>query len=144
MKKKIALVAIVIILLVALAVSVPLVNDFSAKNVEESLVEIALPDNTQMVESISKAGKLVGNGNGMQYFGAMLIKSELTREELSVYYSQKNADIVVKEQKTQEIACAEHARLSFATQITDTENYYIVYLFGEGIALFAQLDFRGH
>jgi len=144
LKKKIIPVAIVIFLLIGLAVSVPLVNDFSARNVENSLVEIALPENTQIVESLSKAGKLVGNGNGMQYFGAMLIKSELTREELSDYYSQKNADIVVKEQKTQEIACAEHARLSFATQITDTENYYIVYLFGEGIALFAQLDFRGH
>ena len=143
MKKKIALVAIVI-LLVGLLVSVPLVNDFSAKNVEKSLVEIALPENTQMVESLSKAGKLVGNGNGMQYFGAMLIQSELTREELSDYYSQKNADIIVKVQKTQKIECVEHAQLSFVTQITDAENYYIVYLFGEGIFPFAELDLRGH
>ena len=143
MKKKIALVAIVI-LLVGLLVSVPLVNDFSAKNVEKSLVEIALPENTQMVESLSKAGKLVGNGNGMQYFGAMLIQSELTREELSDYYSQKNADIIVKVQKTQKIECVEHAQLSFVTQITDAENYYIVYLFVEGIFPFAELDLRGH
>ena len=144
MKKKIAPIPIIIILFIAFIVSVPLVNDFSAKNVEKSLLEIALPDNTQMVESISKAGKLVGNGNGMQYFGAMLILSELTREELSDYYSQKNADIVVKEQKTQKIECVEHGQLSFATQITDAENYYIVYLFGEGTALFAELDLRGH
>lgn len=144
MKKKIVLVAIVIFLFVGLVVSVPLVNDFSAKNVEKSLVEIALPENTQMVESLSKAGKLVGNGNGMQYFGAMLIQSELTMEELSDYYSQKNADIIVKVQKTQKIECVEHAQLSFTTQITDAENYYIVYLFGEGIAPFAELDLRGH
>lgn len=144
MKKKIVPIAIISILFIAFIVSVPLINDFSAKNVEKSLVEITLPDNTQMVESISKAGKLVGNGNGMQYFGAMLIQSELTREELSDHYSQKNANIVVKEQKTQKIECVEHAQLSFATQITDAENYYIVYLFGEGIALFAELDLRGH
>lgn len=144
MKKKIVPIAIISIFFIAFIVSVPLVNDFSAKNVEKSLVEITLPDNTQMVESISKAGKLVGNGNGMQYFGAMLIQSELTREELSDHYSQKNANIVVKEQKTQKIECVEHAQLSFATQITDAENYYIVYLFGEGIALFAELDLRGH
>ena len=144
MKKKIVPIAIISILFIASIVSVPLINDFSAKNVEKSLVEITLPDNTQMVESISKAGKLVGNGNGMQYFGAMLIQSELTREELSDHYSQKNANIVVKEQKTQKIECVEHTQLSFATQITDAENYYIVYLFGEGIALFAELDLRGH
>ena len=80
----------------------------------------------------------------LQYFGAMLIQSELTREELSDYYSQKNGGIIVKVQKTQKIESVEHEQLSFATQITDTENYYIVYLFGEGIFPFAELDLRGH
>lgn len=144
MKKKIIPVAIVIFLLIGLAVSVPLVNDFSAKNVEKSLVEIALPDDTQMVESISKAGKLVGNGNGMQYFGAILIKSEKTLDELFDYYSQKLAGVVVKEQKSQIIECVEHAQLSFTTNITDTDKYYIVYLFGNGISPFSELDIRGH
>ena len=144
MKRKIIPAAIVIALLVGLFAAVPLVNDLSAGQVERSLVEIIPPENTQIVESLSKAGKLVGNGNGMQYFGAILIKSELTQEELAAYYSQIHADIVVKEQKTQEIAFIEHEQLSFATQITDTENYYIVYRFGDGIALFEQLDLRGH
>ena len=134
----------IILLIVAFAMAVPLVNDFSAKNVENSLVEIALPENTQMVESVSKAGKLVGNGNGMQYFGAMLIKSEQTLEELAAYYADVNAEIVVKVQNSQAIECLEHAQLSFATQITEEENYYIVYLFGEGLAPFSQLDIRGH
>ncbi len=144
MKKKIIPVAIVIFLLVGLVVSVPLVNDFSAKNVEKNLMEIALPDDTQMIESISKAGKLVGNGNGMQYFGAILIRSEQTLEELSAYYSLKNADVVVKAQKSQVIECVEHIQLSFTTNITDIEKYYIVYLFGSGIAPFSELDIRGH
>ena len=134
----------IILLVVVFAVSVPFVNDFSAKNVENSLLEIELPENTQMVESVSKAGKLVGNGNGMQYFGAMLIKSEQTLEELTAYYADVNAEIVVKAQTSQEIACLEHAQLSFTAEITEEENYYIVYLFGEGIAPFSQLDLRGH
>ena len=134
----------IILLIVVFAGSVPFVNDFSAKNVENSLIEIALPEDTQMVESISKAGKLVGNGNGMQYFGAMLIKSEQTFEELAAYYADVNAEIVVKVQTSQAIECLEHAQLSFATQITEEENYYIVYLFGEGLAPFSQLDIRGH
>ena len=41
------------------------------------LVHFRLPKNTELIESIYKAGKLVGNGNGMQYFGVILIKSEL-------------------------------------------------------------------
>ena len=142
--KKIVPVGIVIFLFIGFIVSVPLVNDFTAKNVEKSLVEIALPENTQMVESLSKAGKFVGNGNGMQYFGAILIRSEKTLDELSDYYSQQLADVVVKEQKSSIIECVEHAQLSFTTSITDTEKYYIVYLFGSGIAPFSELDIRGH
>ena len=41
-----------------------------------------------MIESISRAGKLTGNGNGMQYFGAILIRSDLSLEELDAYYSR--------------------------------------------------------
>lgn len=144
MKKARILVLAVVVLLIGFVVSIPLVNDFSAKRVEKQLLEISLPDHTQMVESLSKAGKLVGNGNGMQYFGAVLIRSEQTLEELFVYYSQKNPAIVVKEQKAQKIEWVEHENLSFHTNITDTEDYYIVYMFGSGIAPFSQLDIRGH
>ena len=80
MKKASIPVLAVVVLLIGFVVSIPLVNDFSAKRVEKQLLEISLPDHTQMVESLSKAGKLVGNGNGMQYFGAVLIRSEQTLE----------------------------------------------------------------
>lgn len=143
--KKVRISALIaIILLIGFLASVPVVNNLTAKSVEKELKEIPLPDHTEMVEAVSKAGKLVGNGNGMQYFGAMLIRSESTLEDLSAYYSQQHADVVVKEQKTQEIAFLEHSRLSFKTNITDSEDYYIVYLFGSGIAPFSQLDIRGH
>ena len=143
MKK--AIIPIVIgVLVISFLVSVPLVNDLSAQNVAKQLTEIPLPDNTEIVESLSKAGKLVGNGNGMQYFGAMLIKSELTLDELSAYYSHISPDAVVKEQKTQKIEFLEHGKLSFKTNITDSGDYYVVYLFGSGITLFSELDIRGH
>lgn len=142
--KKVILFALIVVLCVGFIVSVPLVNNFSAKKLENDLIEITLPDNTEIVESLSKAGKLVGNGNGMQYFGAMLIRSEKTLDELTVYYSQNNTNICVKEQKTQIIQCVEHGELSFKTHITDDEDYYIVYLFGSGISPFAELDIRGH
>ena len=128
--KKVRISALIaIILLVGFLASVPVVNNLTAKGVEKELKEIPLPDHTEMVEALSKAGKLVGNGNGMQYFGAILLKSEKSLDELSIYYSQQS-DAIVKEQKTQEIGFLEHSRLSFKTNITDSEDYYIVYLFG--------------
>ena len=144
MKRAIISVVIVIVLLVGFIVCIPLVNDFSAKNIEKQLIEIALPDNTELIESLSKANKLVGNGNGMQYFGAVLIRSEQSLYELSAYYSQKLDNIVVKEQKKARIECVEHGELFFNTHVTETEDYFIVYLFGEGLPLFSNLDIRGH
>lgn len=144
MKKVLIPVLIVIVLLIGFIVSIPLVNDRTAKYAEKQLVEVALPDNTEMIESISKAGKLVGNGNGMQYFGAILIRSEQSLDELSVYYLQKMPDVVVKEQKSQAIECVEHGELSFKTPITETKDYFIVYLFDSGISPFSDLDIRGH
>ncbi|MBO5891561.1 MAG: hypothetical protein J6Q30_02465 [Oscillospiraceae bacterium] len=137
------MISIVIFSLVFI-ISIPLVNNYSARKVEKQLVEIALPDDTEMVESLSKAGKLVGNGNGMQYFGGVLIRSEKSLEELSAYYADKVTGAVVKEQKTQMITWIEHEDLSFETPVADTEGYYIVYLFGNGISPFSYLDIRGH
>ena len=37
-----------------------------------------------LIESLSEAGRLTGNGNGLQYFGAVLIRSELSLEELDI------------------------------------------------------------
>lgn len=141
--KRMILVLIVVIF-AGFVLSIPLVNNSSAKKIEKQLVEIDLPDNTEIIESLSKAGKLVGNGNGMQYFGAVLIRSEKTLDELSAYYSQKYMNMIVEEQKTQEIQCIKHGKISFKTHISDAEDYYIVYLFGAGISLFSELDIRGH
>ncbi len=66
---------------------VPFINDCIAKQIEEKLCETPLPVDTEIVDSVSMAGKLAGNGNGMQYFGAVLLKSELSLEELDSYYS---------------------------------------------------------
>lgn len=144
MKRKIVIPVVVCILLIGFLVSIPLVNDISALNVEKELIEIALPNRTEIVDSLHQAAKLVGNGNGMQYFGAILIKSELSQEELSAYYSEKLPGSVVKEQKSQSIECIDHRNLSFETAISDAEGYYIVYHFGSGIPLYSDLDLRGH
>lgn len=143
MNKAIIVFLVVIVLIVGFIISIPLVNNYSANNVEQELLRIALPDNTEMIESLSIAGKVVGNGNGMQYFGAILIKSEHTLDELFNYYSGKLEGILVKEQKSKEIEFT-HGDVSFSSNINEEGNYFIVYLFGDGIFPFSELDIRGH
>ena len=139
MKKIIIPVAIISFIIGFVVMFIPLSNDRAARNVEQQLVSITLPENTELVESVSKAGKLTGNGNGMQYFGAMLIKSDLTPDELSDFYS----GAVVKKQTSQKIEVVEHEQMSFETVI-DGDDYYIVYMFDGSSSFFANLDIRGH
>ena len=77
--------SILVILLIALPIvsyfGIVVTNNSIANNIEKSLVEYKLPTNTELVDSISIAGKLTGNGNGMQYMGAILVESELNEEE---------------------------------------------------------------
>lgn len=89
---------------------------------------------------------LFGNGNGMQYFGAILVKSEQPFEELLNYYESYNDDnwhFIVEKQLKKDIQIIEHGNLSFQTNIKSND-YYIVYSWGKGNSLFSDLDIRGH
>ena len=88
--KKLKLVGILAaVVLIGGVISIPLINNHTAYKVEKKLCETPLPEKTELIESISRAGKLTGNGNGMQYFGAILIRSDLSLEELDAYYSRR-------------------------------------------------------
>ncbi len=136
-------------LLLVFAVVVPIINNGIALGVEKDLKAIPLPQKTELVESISKAGKLTGNGNGMQYFGAILIKSDLSLEELVAYYQTYRIgqyDCLIASQVDNEILAVQHGNLAFR----HTEygvGYYIVYTWGSApdwIRDWLDTDMRGH
>lgn len=138
--------ALAAILLVGGMIAVPLLNDYSARKVEARLCELPLPDQTESIESLSCAAKLTGNGNGMQYFGAVLIRSELSLKELRKYYSEydtKEWEYLVDEQRGQSVQVIEHGNLQFSTEIKGG-GYYIVYAWGIGDPLLEEIDIRGH
>ena len=145
--KKIKLVGILAAaVLIGSVISIPLINNHTAYKVEKALCEIPLPEETELIESLSQAGKLTGNGNGMQYFGAILIRSELSLEELETYYSDYRSnewEYLVEIQKGQSIEVIDHGGLQFSEEIKGS-GYYIVYSWGSGDSLLQELDMRGH
>lgn len=121
-------------------------NDFTAKAVVNEIKEIPLPENTEIIDEISVAGKLVGNGNGMQYFGAIWIKSELELWQLDDYYADYRKgefDFIVQEQAGQEINIIEHGNYAFKKE-RPQGRCYIVYSWGSGDGFFEYFDLRGH
>ena len=145
--KKLKLVGILAaVVLIGGSLSIPLINNNIAYKVEKALCEIPLPEETELIESLSQAGELTGNGNGMQYFGAILIRSELSLEELDAYYSDYRSnewEYLVETQERQPIEVIDHGTLQFREEIKDS-GYYIVYSWGSGNSLLEELDIRGH
>lgn len=129
-----------------LCLASPIKNNMEAQKVANAIKECVLPERTELLDTLSAAGKLVGNGNGMQYFGAILIKSELTLEELKEYYAKTvhgGLNNIVERQESGTIDFIEHERLSFNTE-SDYENTYIVYSWGNYSGIAAEFDLRGH
>ena len=145
--KKLKLVGMLVaVVLIGGVISISFINNNIAYKVEKELCETPLPEKTELIESISRAGKLTGNGNGMQYFGAILIRSDLSLEELDAYYSDYRSnewEYLVETQEGQHIEVIDHGTLQFTEEIKDS-GYYIVYSWGSGNSLLEELDIRGH
>lgn len=82
----------------------------------------------------------------MQYFGAILIKSELFWEELKEYclnFAENEWECVVEYQIDTDVKVIEHAKLTFKADI-ERDNYYIVCSWGDNNTIFHEFDVRGH
>ncbi len=152
-KKIIVISLIVIIVLPVLSyVGIVITNNCIADQTEKDLVSYQLPANTELVDSISIAGKLTGNGNGMQYVGAILVDSNLSEEELEEYYSSEFDYIEVRKQENAVLDFT-HLDCSFDNFPETSEGtYYSVIcwdsnrreIFGDFICGLLDIDIRGH
>lgn len=78
-------------------------NNAIADRIEKRLLFCELPQNTELVDSLSIAEKLTGSGNGMQYMGSILVRSELDKEQLKEYYGSRFEFVQVEKQETAEL-----------------------------------------
>ena len=130
----------------SLIIVIPIMNDNIAKKIANDILSVPLPENTTYIESKSIAGKLAGNGNGMQYLGAILIQSELALDTLQAYYSNyadNEWTYIVEPQLDNKIKVIEHGYLNFDSDI-NCSGYFIVYSWGGTDSMIADLDIRGH
>ncbi len=133
-------------IIIVLNIVCPFINNAVAKDVVKEMKDRPLPDKTIVIEERSVAGKASGNGNGMQYFGALLLKSELSLEELQAYYSKFSESewaYIVKKQSDSEIKEITNWTARFEAKI-DSDDYYILYTWGDYDGFASEFDLRGH
>ncbi len=135
------------LLVVGFIVSVPLTNDAAARQVESELLGLPLPPGAQRVDSLAQAAKIVGNGNGMQYIGALLIRSDQSVDELRDFYDAQNSQLHTSATviSTTDAATDEfHGADGFLSEKGEP-GLFIVYEWGDGPGWFyEEVDLRGH
>jgi hypothetical protein len=139
------LVGVVVFVLVGVPVAVTLVNDAVARSVEAQLLEFQLPDGAELLDSMSQAGKLTGNGNGMQYLGALLIKSDDSAAELRQFYEEveDESGLQITVTPAQDVR-GFHGVDGFLAD-AGIEGTFVVEAWGDGPGwFFENFDLRGH
>lgn len=125
----------------------PAVNDQTAKALYEKMLQIPLPEGAELCDSRYMAGNLVGNGNKMQYFAAVLLRTDQTEEELEAYYAPYREDewhFLVEIQQGTAISPLEGREEFSFPEETRGEEYYIVYSWGSSDFPFQDWDLRAH
>ncbi len=139
------IIGMLFLLLICLYIVSPIKNNSVAKNVVSQIRSTPLPDETKYIEDYCEAGKLCGNGNGMQYFGAILIQSNLSLDDLKAYYDNIDSSewsYVVAPQEGSEIMQIETKTVNFKSDISG-DDYFIVYTWGDYDGIARDFDLRG-
>ena len=78
----VAIIAVPILYYISYAAICPAINDARARKIEKEFSGVALPPQTEIVESYSFCGDTLGKGNHIEIWSGILIKSELQETEL--------------------------------------------------------------
>ena len=138
MKKIILYVLIAIIvltLLLSALIVVPIkINDYSLEKYSKEVMEsIEIPENTEIVEFISGCGNSTGAGDHTDLYVAVLLKSELSWEELAETFGR----VHIVETRGDKTTAMDIIGIEFETDMSG-KGYYIVEFRKQGL-----LDLRG-
>ncbi|MBE5957571.1 MAG: hypothetical protein E7254_01740 [Lachnospiraceae bacterium] len=135
------LLLIYLILIIVTPIWCKSLNDTAADSARKMLVNIPCPDGVELVDDVAAAGRLMGTKHQAQAFGAVLIKTKLSKEALESYYS-KNKNIYVAEQKEAKIKQITRKNVKFS-KFGKGKHMYIVYLWAKPEYKIAKyLDYR--
>ncbi len=144
-----AIMIVLAVMLLVMGLAVPIANNAVAMGVAREMEALSLPADTTLLESTSLAGRFADTAGSVQYFAALLIRSDRPLEELRAHYAQFNTDMIatyrVEPQSGQEITVLNGTDLSFRETVVQ-EGCYIVYTIrtgGNAAQWWLDMDVRG-
>ena len=139
---------IIMLVLILLGTAVALLfywNSFILRGfVSDFKSELRAAEGIEIIETVSDYGKLNGNGNGINFFGAVLVKADDPAVLDALVSLNKDFDVMdyYKQEKREiDLNYAEHAHLSFENLSPD---YYVVWFYQSSHPHANLLDIKGH
>ena len=84
------IIVVFILLVISPFILSPIINNLWLNQMAKEFKAYSLPEQTNFIEQESVCGKLNGNGNGMNFFSCILVKSDLSLAEIQEYYKGKS------------------------------------------------------
>ncbi|MEO1768756.1 hypothetical protein [Candidatus Enterococcus ferrettii] len=146
----IALTTSILLYIVSFILICPAINDARAKKFEKSYASIALPPETERIETYSFCGNTTGTGNHVEIWAGVLVKSELSVPEINRWFETAALPEPAYERLVWSVAedlsanCpAMNSLIKFSQleQLEKAEGYYILGSFHDAAT---QHDSRGH
>ena len=148
MKKGIRIALLVLLgILLIIAIAVPLYNNSIAAAIEKSILAVPLPPDSELAASASSIGWQADSDAGLQYFGAILIKSSAPQAEIKAHYAQYSngaRSLIVSPQRSAEILAPYSTGVAFKglAETMDFTDCYIVYAWESGNFALKEFDYR--
>ena len=120
----------------------PVLNDFKAKQLANTLKDWTLPEKTEIVEVISGCGNTGGTGNHTEIWAGMLIKTELAEKGIHSYFDLLNVQKVDESHKHTFIMDLLGTRFNRLADVSQYDGYYIVETIDKAVS--SSFDLRGH
>ena len=118
----------------------PILNDIKANNLKQELQSAPLPQNTEIIAALSGCGNTGGTGDHTEIWAGILIRTELSEDEIYQYYGDDVQRVDSNKQKTfiMDLIGKEFTNLK---SISKYDGYYIVEQVGNAVSSF--FDIRG-
>lgn len=130
-------------------------NSFVLIKFSSQLFEMDLPEDIYVIEKCKLRGKLNGNGNGMDFFACILVKTERSQKELHNYLENQEftpakkhemveTEVIKLQSNRLETKYVEHGEIVFESikSEADFDDYYVLIIYDGGYS--ADFDISGH
>lgn len=143
--------------ILSLYLVVPIYNNFQLSRFSRQLWDLEFPQGIVVLEEDKENGKLNGNGNSMDYFACVLVKTEKPQDELEEFLESKkfhrardhekecrDKEVVKVESDNLQSKYLEHETITFESLSDETEfqGYYALIIYDGGYD--SSFDIRGH